>query len=279
MAEVWSTLFEKACAAIVGRMSLISGVDLNFDVRQAHPIILERDVVVRTKEITSSLGYLTLPFGEVFVECLDQGPLFVAHMRDCSFHAHWVYVKESWQGATVQYQVASGSDWDESGDGNMIVDFFNFDEKGLIHRMYKKLLNSSSLTETEPEYGEYLYLKKIFEVISAAPNESLMRLRKDHKLKLKKSRTYLAIQDTVLVGLSGIKDKPPNLKGYSEVEMSHRFWKRGHWRDLPSADEVVRLGKDPAGNRGVPGKTWVIPHLVGPDDAPVKIQTHVYKDE
>jgi hypothetical protein len=76
----------------------------------------------------------------------------------------------------------------------------------------------------------------------------------------------------------GGKAKPDNFdnRGIS-WDLSHRIDVRGHWRKL-SGDKAV--GKDRAGERSVPGFTWVLPHQRGPEDAPyVKKVRHIHADE
>lgn len=56
-----------------------------------------------------------------------------------------------------------------------------------------------------------------------------------------------------------------------EIDWDMRWWVRGHWRKLPSAETP---GKDRAGNYNVKGFTWVIEHLRGPEDKPIRKSTY-----
>lgn len=61
-----------------------------------------------------------------------------------------------------------------------------------------------------------------------------------------------------------------------------RFAKRGHWRRffIEGTEEIdySKTGKDREGNYVVKGMTWVVDHIVGPDDAPLMKQTRVVKN-
>lgn len=54
-----------------------------------------------------------------------------------------------------------------------------------------------------------------------------------------------------------------------EVDWSHRWEVRGHWRD------IVGLGKDRSGDYCITNKTWVIDHVKGPEDLPLIRKTRV----
>jgi len=55
------------------------------------------------------------------------------------------------------------------------------------------------------------------------------------------------------------------------ISFSHRFVRRGHWRDLPHGG----LGKNRAGDYVVQGKTWVIDSTVGPKEVPLIRKTRL----
>ena len=54
-----------------------------------------------------------------------------------------------------------------------------------------------------------------------------------------------------------------------QIEWTHRWWRRGHWR------EISGLGKDRSGNYCVAGKTWVMEHTAGAPDGVVVAKTRV----
>lgn len=51
--------------------------------------------------------------------------------------------------------------------------------------------------------------------------------------------------------------------GTRDIDWTHRWFTRGHWRD------VHGLGKDREGNYCISGKTWVTEHEKGPEDKPL----------
>lgn len=56
----------------------------------------------------------------------------------------------------------------------------------------------------------------------------------------------------------------PNLS--SRAEFSHRFEVMGHWR------RIKGKGRNTDGERNQNGRTWIHPHIKGPDEAPIKAQ-------
>lgn len=60
--------------------------------------------------------------------------------------------------------------------------------------------------------------------------------------------------------------------GTREVDWSHRFEVRGHWRRMPG------IGKDREGNYCVEGFTWVKEHVRGPEELPLVKKQRVVHD-
>jgi len=58
-----------------------------------------------------------------------------------------------------------------------------------------------------------------------------------------------------------------------EVDWTHRWEVRGHWR------KITGIGKDREGQYCVNGLTWVVPHEKGPDDKPVVRKQRLVKNE
>lgn len=58
-----------------------------------------------------------------------------------------------------------------------------------------------------------------------------------------------------------------------DIEWSHRWAVRGHWR------EIKGIGKDRSGEYTVKGFTWVIDHVKGPDDLPYVQKTRVIDED
>lgn len=101
---------------------------------------------------------------------------------------------------------------------------------------------------------------------------AIRTLSREYKYKLKLERRYINVPDVTVISKS-VERAPTHVpKGYKYItEFSHRFWVRGFWRSIsPNA-----IGKDPSGCRNQVGRTWVVPHLRGPDYKPIKSQIHV----
>lgn len=60
---------------------------------------------------------------------------------------------------------------------------------------------------------------------------------------------------------------------HSEVDWSHRWEVRGHWRKTDT------IGKDRTGAYNVNGYTWVVPHEKGPDGKPLVKKIRNFKSE
>lgn len=55
-----------------------------------------------------------------------------------------------------------------------------------------------------------------------------------------------------------------------EIDWSHQWWVRGHWRKFDG------IGKDRNGDYNTKGFTWVIPHLKGPETLPVVKKVRIF---
>lgn len=77
-----------------------------------------------------------------------------------------------------------------------------------------------------------------------------------------KDRTLHKIREVVFVIPKKNQSKARDIVGV-EVDWSHRWEVRGHWR------KISRIGKNRAGQYGIQGLTWVVPHVKGPEDKPV----------
>ena len=70
------------------------------------------------------------------------------------------------------------------------------------------------------------------------------------------------------VSVIGLRKRPSHGDGTSDVQWSHRWVVRGHWRRTPY--------KDPESGETVYRHIYINPHIKGPDSAPLLIRDRVY---
>jgi len=110
---------------------------------------------------------------------------------------------------------------------------------------------------------------QLFEILDFMCTEKQVGLDKT-KTRLRagsgKERRQLSIKNIVYV-VPTPERASFNKKHGTNVDWSHRWETRGHWR------KVANIGKDPEGNYCIPGRTWVRPSVKGPDSAPLVQKT------
>jgi hypothetical protein len=82
------------------------------------------------------------------------------------------------------------------------------------------------------------------------------------KMKTSKGKIIHKIKKIVYITPKKERDKAASDLGV-EIEWSHRWLVRGHWRKFSG------LGKDRAGNYCIKGHTWVTEHEKGPEELPL----------
>lgn len=90
------------------------------------------------------------------------------------------------------------------------------------------------------------------------------KIRERVKIGVGKSKRTVTFRKIVHVRPKKIFDSK-DLESFSgrQIEWTHRWWRRGHWRKIDG------LGKDRAGIYRVAGQTWVTEHTAGGQDAPL----------
>lgn len=69
------------------------------------------------------------------------------------------------------------------------------------------------------------------------------------------------------VSVIALRHKSARGEGDSDIEWSHRWLVRGHWRNQPCKDE---------NGEWTTRMVWIHPHVKGPDDKPLLVREHVY---
>lgn len=96
------------------------------------------------------------------------------------------------------------------------------------------------------------------------------------KVKIKASKGNEFVKISQVIHISGSKKyfKELNEGEKRNIEFSHRFFRRGHWRLL----KPEQIGKDRAEQRVAKGRTWVIESEVGNKDLPLINKVRVVLD-
>jgi len=97
--------------------------------------------------------------------------------------------------------------------------------------------------------------------------------RMRHKVKANGKKEFITVRKMVYIG--GRKQDVYTTPSGKQIEYSHRFEIRGHWRTLTYG----KVGKDRNGNYCVKEKTWVRPYEKGEKDAPLIKKTRVISSD
>lgn len=138
---------------------------------------------------------------------------------------------------------------------------FNFCIYGFQKESQKMMFYPSAASATEGQLDSYL---KVFSVCSVG-HESVrqaIKIGSGSKKKIHRIRRLVRVVPKRLVKTI--------IGEHKNIEFSHRFNVRGHWRKISSA-----LGKDRSGDYRVSGFTWVVDHEKGPDDMPLIKKTRL----
>lgn len=105
-------------------------------------------------------------------------------------------------------------------------------------------------------------------------SDGLERIRAKVKIGTGKSKKHHRISKIIHIMPKSRRARIEDATVTREIDFSHRFVRRGHWRDLPG-----RLGKNRAGDYCVSGKTWVNDSKpIGPEDKPLIKKTRLVKN-
>lgn len=110
-----------------------------------------------------------------------------------------------------------------------------------------------------------MWLKKLVWGVLRSLKSSVLATEKimiRQKARINGTNIHSKIKEVIHV-LPSKKYPIHRLSATSEIDWSHRWEVRGHWR------RITGMGKDRRGNYGVNGFTWVSSHERGPDDKPL----------
>lgn len=150
-------------------------------------------------------------------------------------------------------------------NNNHIVHSFMVHEKSPGDYLFCVLMNGKYLryiSKGEPLYKLLLhyslsFISKIKEFNVGTVDVGETVLIRTHKQKIKHKINYI-----IFVSLRKWETDKQKYLG-KNVDYSHRFCVRGHWR------KCSFIGKDREGNYTVTGFTWITPHIRGPEDKPL----------
>lgn len=122
-------------------------------------------------------------------------------------------------------------------------------------------------------YGAEIALRRYLDAINAGSLgveicERIVHIPRPDRIKKTRPHT---INQIVRIVPKNLKEKTLPLTQGAEIDWSHRWEVRGHWR------KIELLGKDRSGEYCVNGFTWVKDHIRGPEHLPIVKKTRVVK--
>lgn len=143
-------------------------------------------------------------------------------------------------------------------------------------RVMRILTDTSEGADLRRYYEIKEWVRLACEVLNKETNE----VGQDHimmssKLKGKFSgNTKVRMRNTPITIVVPKAKERRTYVGSKQLDFSHRFEVRGHWRKTTGV-----LGKNREGEYVVQGYTWVKAHIKGPEDKPVVKKTRIIKGE
>jgi hypothetical protein len=122
--------------------------------------------------------------------------------------------------------------------------------------------------------SEYAIIQAFLQPFSMAYSMGTQRANVHIKLRRNGKNEHHKIRHIVHI-VAKTKGSREALESTMNIDWSHRWAVRGHWRELPEG----KLGKDRSGEYVVRGFTWVEDHVKGPEDKPYIEKTRVIDKE
>jgi hypothetical protein len=92
-------------------------------------------------------------------------------------------------------------------------------------------------------------------------NEAAGQEKVTARIKVRSGGNKEIVKIKRLIHIAPKSQKASYEKGTREIEWSHRWFSRGHWRELPKG----QLGKNRQGLYAELGRTWVTESIKGPE--------------
>jgi hypothetical protein len=159
-------------------------------------------------------------------------------------------------------------DWDDGDKEHMQYIFCSqkYDDGMIQHQvMVSKTASMENLIE--------IYCDRINKEV-----EGSEKVKEKVRIGIGKDRVIHKIKRIIHIRPKGKSQQILGVVG--EVNWSHRFLRRGHWRNFYINKEKTifdknKLGKNRAGDYCVAGKTWVIDSVIGDEDLPLIKKTRL----
>lgn len=198
-----------------------------------------------------------LPFPNIFIENLDDRPLFDISKEGVGsiFHVDSLVISPCIDGGYVVFAFMGAM-----GDPYPFCCCYALTEEMRPRFSIEKPIGSCY--EAAPLVDMFLTQlnKTLYE------DSSFASVKEQPKIKLEKrggkNKKRAVLQKPIIVVPKKLHNKTNSI-GNMLVEWTYRWEVRGHWRNIKG------IGKDPLGNYRMQGKTWVSPFVKGPDEMPI----------
>lgn len=137
-------------------------------------------------------------------------------------------------------------------------------DKQLHFEVLRERENNKNLSLTSP-------LKRILSLLTQSKLGKMNSSKERIRIGSGKERKSFFIKDIVVVAPKrNFEESTKNIG--REIDWTHRYEVSGHWR------KVANIGKDRDGKYIIPGRTWVIPSVRGPEHLPLIKKSRVFKE-
>jgi len=203
----------------------------------------------------NNLDYLDLPFKT----CSFEAPKHMLSMGEGVNELRCILVNET---GPRQYEIYVCV----RHDGQDLIGKMEFSLEDMIRITNVLTKNLDISNGTDFFFSCYvLALKNCLHLLHKVSVGSIS-VRERTKLGKGHNKTYLKIKQLLVIAKKRSGGVTVNGK---EVDFSHRWFVRGHWR------KVKALGKNREGEYVVKGYTWVTEHAAGPENKPLVNKTRV----
>jgi hypothetical protein len=222
------------------------------------------DQMVHNDEV---LEELDLPFPTVSFENLGDPPVIISHGQTVSL-VPCVMVHER---EPRQYEIYA---WiTEHSLASYAAALATQDTGKFPRNVIDEFLTGSTvikLCKAHPNYHALIALVQGFIKMLAIEKIGEEKVKEHVKIGSGHMKESFTIRRVLHVVPRRVGDRIPHLAG-KHIEFSHRWTVRGSWVRLLTNGEIDlnRIGKNREGEYCVPGWTWRIPHVKGPEDKPL----------
>ena len=213
-----------------------------------------KDIVIRHHDGVAGHPILDLPFSVCLFEMLG-GPIAVFDKGNLKRLIMAMLVSEVRPGAYNYFVLEGVTEYLEKGKIELGVAYLPWEWK-----------------DDDALFEYHALVREMVDQLRASDNAIGTIKQKEHvKIGHGPERRKHKIREVIFITPTKQKASAGLVLG-KEVDWTHRWEVRGHWR------KTTGIGKDREGQYCVNGLTWVVPHEKGPDDKPVVRKQRLVKE-